>query len=303
MRKPAWATVLCVACGFAQYAHAQNRQEQQFESVYAPPELAGEEQGTNEGGVNLDLHANYLTDYIWRGIDRSASSGTEDSPNIQVEGAIKWDVGKWPHPFVGVFTNVNDSDPLSRFQEIRPYFGLELTARPIIFTVGHTNYIFPDRDDFNTAELWAQIKLDDSYFFRTDDPVLSPYVFAAYDYDTNHGLYVEFGISHDFEIEDTPLTITPRACFAYVNDNKQFRTEGTPPGDPGFNHGTTGPDSGFQHYEFGVEATYRMNELLNVPSRYGDINLKGYLFYTDGIDDDLRADTELWGGIGIGFHY
>jgi hypothetical protein len=180
---------------------------------------------------------------------------------------------------------------------------LELTARPIIFAAGHTNYIFPDRDDFNTAELWARVELDDSYFFRTDDPIFSPYVFGAYDYDTNHGTYLEFGIRHDFQIEDTNLTLTPRAAVAFVDNHRAFRTQGAPPNDPSFAPGTTGKDSGFQHYEFGVEATYQLNHLLNIPSRYGQIDFKGYLFYTDGIDNELRGDTEIWGGVGVGFSY
>jgi hypothetical protein len=276
-----------------------------IQSIYAPPEVVGEEQGTNEGGVSVDFRFSYLTDYLFRGIDRSESGGSEDAPNLQFDGALKWDLGKWPHPFIGVFTNVYNSDPLSRFQEIRPYFGLEYTARPIIFTVGNANYIFPERDVFNTGELFAKIKLDDSYFFRTDDPVFSPYVFAAWDYDKYNALYVEFGISHDFVIEDTPLTLTPRAAVAYVSNNRQFRkpTPGAIDADPAFDFGAAGNDSGFQHYEFGMEATYALNTLLNIPSRYGKIDLKGYLFYTDGIDNKLRADTELWGGVGIGFSY
>ena len=60
---------------------------------------------------------------------------------------------------------------------------------------------------------------------------------------------------------------------------------------------------GFQHYEFGLEATFGLNDLLNIPARYGKLDFKGYLFYTDGIDNELRADTELYGGVGIGFSY
>ena len=47
----------------------------------------------------------------------------------------------------------------------------------------------------------------------------------------------------------------------------------------------------------------RRPTLLNIPRRYGDWRLKGYLFYTDGIEDELRADTQLWGGMGIQFSY
>ena len=175
-----------------------------FESVYAPPEVAGEDQGINEGGVSVEVRANLLSDYVWRGIDRSESGGSEDSPNFQFDGKLSWDLGKFPHPFIGVFTNVYDADPISRFQEIRPYFGLELDARPITFTVGQNYYIYPERNTLNTAEIFAKIKLDDSYLFHTDEPVFNPYLFAAYDYDTNHGWYFELGVSHDLRLKTRP---------------------------------------------------------------------------------------------------
>jgi hypothetical protein len=276
----------------------------QVESIYAPPEAPLQEQGVNEGAVNFNLTVGYWTDYVFRGIDRSESAGAEDSPNILFDGAMRFDLGRYPSLFLGVFANIYDSDPISRFQEIRPYFGLELKARPIILAVGNTFYIYPDRDQFNTAELWAKITVDDSYFFRSDDPIFSPYVLAAWDYDTYNGLYVELGVRHDFEIEDTPLTLSPIARVAYVSGNKEFRKPtGTAP-DPAFDFGPSGGhDSGFQHYEIGLEATYGLNQLFNIPARYGKFDLKGYLFYTDGIEDQLRADSELYGGVGIGFSY
>jgi hypothetical protein len=273
------------------------------ESVYAPPEANEEQTAVNAGGVNFELRATYFTDYVFRGINRSESSGSDDSGNVQVDGAMRFDLGKFPDLFMGVFTNINDSDPISRFQEIRPYFGLELTARPLIFTFGNTFYIFPDRDQFNTSEVWAQLKLDDSYFFRTDNPILSPYVMCAWDYDKNNGFYVEAGVRHDFEIEDTPLVLSPIARVAYVSNYRAFRTEGAPGLDPGFESGTSGPDTGLQHYDIGLELTYGLNDLLDIPARYGTLDFKGYLFYTDGIDNKLRADTDLYGGVGVGFSY
>lgn len=300
MRKLAWVAA-CVVLGVAGTLRAQVTDV--FDSVYAPPEVSPEEKGTNEGAVMIDVTASYLSDYVWRGIDRSESGGSEDSPNFQLDSSLKWDTGKWPHPFVGVFTNVYDSDNKSRFQEIRPFFGLELASRPLTWSVGHTNYIYPDRDTSNTAEVWSLLKVDDGYFFRVDKGILNPYVFGAYDYDTNHGVYLEFGVRHDFAIEDTPLTLTPRAAIAYVDNYKLFRLPPTGSSDPAFDIGSSGTDSGFQHYDIGLEATITLNQLLNLSLRYGKFDLKAYLIYTDGIDNDLRADTEWWGGVGVHFAY
>ena len=56
--EPGWtiaAGALCLVSAFTSPAIAQNQQRDTFDSVYAPPAIAGEEQGTNEGGVTIDL--------------------------------------------------------------------------------------------------------------------------------------------------------------------------------------------------------------------------------------------------------
>src|SRR5215213_6116588 len=45
------------------------------ESIYAPPEASSEANAVNAGGVNFTLNAIYFSDYIFRGIDRSETSG------------------------------------------------------------------------------------------------------------------------------------------------------------------------------------------------------------------------------------
>ena len=48
------------------------------DNVYAPPALPSGPGGVNEGGVNFALTVSYLTDYVYRGIDRSEVGGNED---------------------------------------------------------------------------------------------------------------------------------------------------------------------------------------------------------------------------------
>ena len=305
MRKIWW--FIAPLLGLSIWANAQEttpaRQRQEVESVYAPPEPPRENEGANDGGVNFSFDYAYMTDYVWRGIDRSESGGSEDSPNMHFDGKLSFNTGKYPHPFVGLFANLYDSDPRSRFQEIRPYFGFDWNLRPFLFSIGHSSYIFPDRDAFNTSEIFAKCTLDDSYFFRSDKPLLAPYVFVAYDYDTGHGVYFELGISHDIRIEDTGITITPQAHIAYVNSNHIFATPGGVVSDPAFAFSKTSDDTGFQHYQVGIVATYGLNELFNIPRRWGQFDLKGYIFYANGIDNKLRADTGIWGGMGLSFSY
>jgi hypothetical protein len=273
-------------------------------SVYAPPEAEHVEDQTNKGGVNLDLDVRYLTDDVYRGISHNravyvnsagAVIGKLHAANFQVDGKMSFNFGKLPHPFVGVFTNINDSDPLSRFQEIRPYFGLDYTIRPLMFSTGVNAYIYPERERINpspnTAEVFLRLTLDDSYFFLTPKPILSPYVYGAYDYQRNKGWYLEAGIKHDFDFDDFGFTLTPYGDVAYVSHFSQQFVEISP-------HA-----SGFQHYDLGLSGTYALNPLLHLGPRYGQFSLVGYLTYTGKFSNSIQADSEVWGGVGLKFRY
>jgi hypothetical protein len=270
------------------------------ETIYAPLAPPPPNSGVNNGGVNLQLTANYLTDYVYRGVDLSepgalnpAEAGrhaSEDAPNLQFDGKMSFDFGRWPHPFIGVFVNVFNDDPISRFQEVRPYFGFDWKVRPLLITAGWQAYIYPERDDFNTAEVFLRIELDDSVLLHTDRPFLQPYIYGAYDHDRYDGFYIEAGIKHEMPIGETGITLTFVADVAYVYNN-------------GFFTRRAGDDIGFQHYDVGVIGTYPLNSLFNVSRRYGDWKLRGYLYYTDGLESNLRADTQFWGGVGISFEY
>ena len=262
------------------------------QSVYAPPRVPKKEEGLNQGGVNLDLKFTYLSNYIYRGVDHSSFVGRSQKPNLQFEGTVSFDLDKWPHPFVGIFANLYNNDPVSRFQEVRPFAGLEWNLRPFTIAGGIISYIYPERETLNTAEGFLKITFDDSLLFRTERPVLSPYVFAAYDYTLNQGVYIEAGVKHDFILEDTGLTFTIFGDIAYINNIKQVFIF------------TNTKTSGLQHYDVGLIGSYSLNQFFRYPKRYGDIMLVGYLNYTDGINRDvLHTDTKVWGGVGLQFKY
>jgi hypothetical protein len=263
------------------------------QSVYAPPAPPREDEGFNAGGVHLDLNIRYATDNVYRGVSRSGL-GTDShahSTNLQFDGKLTFDVGKFPHPFVGAFVNVHENDPVSRFQEVRPYFGLDWTLRPFLVEAGNITYIFPERDNQNTSEAYARITFDDSWLFRTDTPIVSPYVYAAYDYDKYNGFYFEAGITHDFVFENTGFTLTALANIAFAYNNPYFSTT------------VHGKDTGLQHYEVGLIGNYSLNQLFHFSPRYGTFTLQGFIYYDDRTSSDLRADLQVWGGGGIGFRY
>jgi hypothetical protein len=266
-------------------------------SPYSPPQPPREDEGVNKGGVNLTVDVRYLTDYVYRGISHNrAAGGDPHASNFQADMLVSFNLGKLPHPYIGVFTNVNDSDPVSRFQEIWPFFGLTYTLRPIILDVGNNSYIYPERERLNpspnTSEVYLKITIDDSYFFNTPQPILSPYVYAAYDYDRNNGWYLEAGLRHDFIFEDLGFTLTPYGDVGYISNFPQQFVVSSP------------NDSGFQHYDTGLVGTLSLNHLFQLSTpRFGEFAVQGYVTYTGRFSNQLLADSIVWGGVGLVFKY
>ncbi len=274
------------------------------ETVYAPPALPRDDEGINQGAVHVDFNVSYFTDYVYRGVEVFEVPGPEDRLNLQLGTKLSFDTGKLPHPFVSVFVNVAENDPVSNFQEIRPTVGFDWTIKPVVISGGYIGYLYPDRTDLETSELFLQIALDQRSLFR-GRPVPTPYVMAAYDFDLYDGVYLEGGLKYRLPLEDLGLTFTFIGDVAYVNGY----TAGVPSGGgtvPGFfTNAETIDDSitGLQHWEVGVVGEYSLNKMFGVSSRFGDWNLAGYLYYTESIENDIRASDQLWGGAGITFRY
>lgn len=262
----------------------------QPDSIYPPYEPPGPEEGLNAGAVNFDFSVTYWTRYVFRGVDQG-TIGRRPENSLQFLGNAEFDLGKFPHPFLGLFVNVFNTDPVSRFEEVRPFAGLNWDLKPLTITAAYQDFIFPNRKALDTEEAWVRLELDDSRVWRTEKPVVSPYIYAAYDFDLYSGFYIEAGIHHDFEIQYTGLTITPSAAVAYVVHDNYFRLGGRT------------IDTGFQHYQLGVTLDYSLNQFLNIPQRYGRFHVTGSVYFDDAIDQHLRGDNRTFGGGGFGFDY
>src|SRR5579863_3861029 len=86
-------------------------------SVYPEIMPSGDQQGMNSGGVNFGLDVDWLSDYVYRGVDQS-TPGRRPESALQFNANAEFDLGKLPHPFIGLFVNVFNSDPISRFEEV-----------------------------------------------------------------------------------------------------------------------------------------------------------------------------------------
>ncbi|MBC7784355.1 MAG: hypothetical protein H7144_10995 [Burkholderiales bacterium] len=275
------------------------------QSVYAPPELPSESDGTNQGAVNLDFSAGYFSNYVFRGIEVFKDPEDSEGLNLQFDGKLAFNLGKLPHPFVNLFANIKENDPVSRFQEIRPTLGFDWTIKPLVISAGHTSYIYPDRDESNTSEVFLQIALDENVLFG-GNAVPTPYAMAAYDYDLYDGIYFEAGLKYKLAFDEIGLTMRFSGAVSYLNG-----IEAQIPDDEGnlfpgiFTNERTEDVSinGLQRWQVGVVADYSLNHLFDVSNRFGEWHIRGYLYYTDDLDDTIRTDSQLWGGAGISFSY
>ena len=265
----------------------------QDESVYAPPTPVGPDEGTNEGGVSLELDVRYLTDYLYRGVDYTRTDRSDNEEmDMNISAMMRFDLGeRMPHPFVGTTANVYDSDPESRFQEFRPSVGADLTLQPVKFTAALQSYTYPQREDLETSEALFKVQLDDSRMLGADRPLLQPYVMVAYDYDLNDGFYIEGGVSHDFVIEDLSMVITPVAAIAYTRGWQQQFVFVADEGN------------GWQHFDVGLNAKYKLNSLLNISPRFGEWYARAQIFHSEHLAESTVGHSQTWGGLGIGFEY
>ena len=275
----------------AQVASPFQLLDEQPMSVYVAQETPTPEQLTNQGGVHFSLDVSYLSHYLYRGVDQTTPPLKNEKP-LQFNSRLDFDLGKLPHPFLGLFVNLFNNDPVSKFEEVRPYVGVDWTIRPITIGAGYTSYIFPNREGKDTQEIWMSLGVDDAAIFHTAHPFISPYVYAAYDFDKYDGFYIEGGIHHDFDVANTGLVLTGVADVGYAAHDKYFVA------DP--NHPQT---TGWQHYDVGMELTYDLKGVFGIPRRYGTWEVKGYLYYTNGIESELKGDTRVWGGVGLSFKY
>ncbi|MGC4030463.1 MAG: hypothetical protein QM754_01770 [Tepidisphaeraceae bacterium] len=273
------------------------------ESVYALPDLPSADAVDGAGQVHFGLGVSYFTDYVYRGVEFFQIPGREDNPNFQVDAKLSFDLGKLPHPYVSVFTNAADSDPVNSFEEIRPQAGFDWPIKPLVFSAGYTAYLYPDREELQTNEVFFRVAFDEKTLYH-GEPIPTPYLLAAYDFDKYDGFYLEAGVKYRVPIDELGITLTGVASVAYVSGYRAYL--GDTADIPGF-FTTAATDGdrvdGFQHYQLGLIGQYSISKLFDIPSRFGDFSLRGYLFYTDGMSNDPAATSELWGGASINLEF
>jgi hypothetical protein len=276
--------------------------------------------GDEDKSLPISLSVSYylLSDYIFRGINFSEYEGEgREKPNHQLTTSIAVDLGDFGtlgfDTFFEWYAAQKKINPHGGSQNLQEYdfviwwqYGIEPIATDL--TLGYTFYIFPNLGKFyrregesgrdRTTEWWFQLDHNDAWMWTwlfpdNDEGILNPSFLFAQDVGIAGGaVWMEFGMSHPFVIpgiED--LTITPSHVLA-VDGGYLRRIQGIKP--------RGGLRMAYQ--QLGLDVTYDLTRLLQLPSWAGTVSISGLLYYNNALGTargDGSINDEFWGGMAV----
>lgn len=266
--------------------------------------------------ISLAVSYYYLSDYVWRGINFS-DHATEhgEQANHQLTTSIAWDTGDYGtigfDTFFEWYADQKKINPYGgqNLQEVDYVLWWGYSIEPIAtdVTVGITWYVYPNlakllrqdgargnNNDDRTTEWWFSLEHNDAWMWKwlfpdNEDGVLNPSFFFAQDFGIGAGaVWMEFGISHEFEIVEN-LTITPGYLVA-VDGGVLRRYLGVPNAD----------HLRFAYDQWSLDVTYDLTPILQLPKWAGSISVSGLLYFNNALGTAVKEiDDELYGGLAV----
>ncbi len=276
-----------------------------------------EEEKAPSSPFSFDITYYLYSDYVFRGINFSEYAGEgREKLNHQMTTEFSIDVGMLfgqSPGTCGTFTfetffewfaeqkKINPDGGGQNLQEVDYLLSYSYEVVPIYttFTLGYTFYSFPNDKVINTSEWWFRIEHNDAWMWAglfpdNKDGILNPYFLFAQDVGvTGGGCWMELGVSHDFALFEN-FTLTPSMVF-------------------GLDHRYIGPlldagagSTGFANITYGLNATYDLAPVLNLPDWMGELNLSGFLYFSDAVgsaENSGLIQDEFYGGMSIGWSF
>jgi len=276
------------------------------------------------------------TDYIFRGINfseyrRSWGQGKNEGReklNHQLTAGVELDLGKagrvgysaWFEWFGGQrYLTPEDGGKNLQKVDHTAYYGYTFEKLGWDIEAGFIWYMFPrvaSGDGASTQEIYLLQSFDDSVLWRAigfknvKKPILNPYLLMAWDIDlASCGMYSEFGISHDFALNDlgmknTPIlkdiTITPTWSIGWDHNWLNKVSLDWPASNPGQRANNS---SHLDFMNWGLEVNFDLKSALKIPDKYcGEMYIKGFLNFSDAIAENFLND-EFYGGVSVGFSW
>jgi hypothetical protein len=277
---------------------------------------AEEEVEADELPISLGLSYALYSDYIFRGVNFSEypGEGTERL-NHQMTASVAWNTGDWGtfgfDAWFEWFGGQKKIDPVRGGQNLQEvdyvvWWSYFLEDIETDFTLGYTYYLFPNlsytlnqdgapgnNNDDRTMEWWFSLEHNDAWMWKwlwpeNEEGVLNPSFMLAHDVGEILGVWMEFGISHDFTIPNVEnLTITPGWMVAgdcnYWAEGFQLAGE-----------------------QVSLVTAYDLTPVLKLPDWAGTLTVTGDLYFWDAWgdmeDNDVMQD-EFWGGVTVNWSW
>lgn len=218
---------------------------------------------TEVSPIDIEMGFSVASAYIWRGqnfgTDASFQPYVTVSPDFEPEGFGDISFTTW--------ANITKDTPGSNHNETDFSIDYALDIADYgSFSAGYIYYDFPHIEDGDADES------QEIYFGAGLNVPLSPSFTWYHDFDAGSGEWLEFGISHDFDLK--VATIATYATIAY-------------------NKGQWGASSGFSTLDFGASLPIPLGE---------HVTIEPFLSFTkrlqDTYDDDASlVHDELYGGM------
>jgi hypothetical protein len=248
--------------------------------------------------ISFGLSYYLYSDYIFRFVNFSEYPGEgREKLNHQFSTDVGFDLGDFGSlSFTAWFEwyaaqkKLDPVDGGQNAQEIDYTIAWSYDVEPIATTlsIGLTWYTFPNAKAANTFEYFVGLEHNDAWMWKwllpeNEDGVLNPTFFLAHDVDEIGGVWMEFGISHTFDIVEN-FTLTPGTLVAI---------------DGGYNRDDTFRFAGAQ---VSLIAEYDIGALMQLPPWAGSLTLTGELYFNDAwgnAEDDRTIQDEFWGGMSV----
>jgi hypothetical protein len=255
--------------------------------------------------VSFALDYTLVTDYVWRGVNYSEYAGERPerlnhqftfNPEIDLEEMNAGAVGFrfWFNSYSG---HQQQPGADSSFIEIdyNVYWAKEFAEWYTAIETGVIWYTFPNvgGDAHDTTEVYVTAAFNDGALWGCEDPVLNPYVYWGMDVDlSNLNQWIEAGVSHEFEMgQYTPIlehvSVIPSFVVG-VNHHYLHDFDVKP--------GTDNPMTTIAFFNYGLEIAYDLSSALEIPAKFGDLGIAGFMNYSQALEDAL-IDDEFYGGM------
>jgi hypothetical protein len=318
--------LLFAVAGVLSWSEAVFAQTATNSAVDAPPanlQAPGEQtavEGATEAapeppGRPFSLGVTYylFSDYVFRGINFSEYFGEgREKPNHQMTTALDIPLGKdGQYGTFGFDTffewyaaqkKLNPETGGQNLQEVDYTLRWSYELEPVAttFTMGWTDYTFPNAHPIRTNEIFFKFAHNDAWMWRGlgyqgEEGVLNPSLFIAQDLRYSRGYWVELGLNHPFDVCKN-LTVTPKLTFALDGGYLQ----------PLLTGGEGQKSLEYAYTQYGLDVTYTLNDLLHIPEAAGSVFISGQLYFNEASRVEKRQgiiQDELYGGMALGWSW